>query len=166
MKKNRSDKINELTELMQKALQNSDSIIGSEKIRMKKLVSDPMLLVDAFQQLDPDFSVPSFSFGADTRSLEEIIADNYVALAKFAIEKLQIKNVQQLKVNESDCGFIIYALTPTPIEIDIWQFATSDYPNNKELLLEAEALQADLFMEDSTEKWRLEIIERIESAVL
>ena len=31
MKKNRSDKINELTELMQKALQDSDSIIGSEK---------------------------------------------------------------------------------------------------------------------------------------
>ena len=91
MKKNRSDKINELTELMQKALQNSDSIIGSEKIRMKKLVSDPMLLVDAFQQLDPDFSVPSFSFGADTRSLEEIIADNYVALAKFAIENCRLK---------------------------------------------------------------------------
>ena len=110
--------------------------------------------------------MPAFPVGTDNRSLEEIIADNYIALAKFAIEKLQIKNVQQLKVKESDCGFVIYALTPEPIEIDIQQFATSDYPNNKELLLEAEALQADLFMEDSTEKYRFEIIERIEKAAL
>lgn len=166
MKKNRSDNLNELTELIQKVLQNSDSIKGSEKKRMKKLVSDPMLFVEAVQKLDPDLSVPTFPLGTDNRSLEEIIADNYVALAKFAIEKLQIKNVQQLKVKESDCGFVIYALTPEPIEIDIQQFATSDYPNNKELLLEAEALQADLFMEDSTEKYRFEIIERIENADL
>lgn len=166
MKKNRSDNLNELTELIQKVLQNSDSIKGSEKKRMKKLVSDPTLFVEAVQKLDPDLSVPTFSLGTDNRSLEEIIADNYVALAKFAIEKLQIKNVQQLKVKESDCGFVIYALTPEPIEIDIQQFATSDYPNNKELLLEAEALQADLFMEDSTEKYRFEIIERIENADL
>ncbi len=166
MKKNRSDNLNELTELIQKVLQNSDSIKGSEKKRMKKLVSDPTLFVEAVQKLDPDLSVPTFSLGTDNRSLEEIIADNYVALAKFAIEKLQIKNVQQLKVKESDCGFVIYALTPEPIEIDIQQFETSDYPNNKELLLEAEALQADLFMEDSTEKYRFEIIERIENADL
>lgn len=166
MKKNRSDNLNELTELIQKVLQNSDSIKGSEKKRMKKLVSDPTLFVEAVQKLDPDLSVPTFPLGTDNRSLEEIIADNYVALAKFAIEKLQIKNVQQLKVKESDCGFVIYALTPEPIEIDIQQFATSDYPNNKELLLEAEALQADLFMEDSTEKYRFEIIERIENADL
>lgn len=166
MKKNRSDNLNELTELLQKVLQNSDSIKDSEKKRMKKLVSDPTLFVEAVQKLDPDLSVPTFPLGTDNRSLEEIIADNYVALAKFAIEKLQIKNVQQLKVKESDCGFVIYALTPEPIEIDIQQFATSDYPNNKELLLEAEALQADLFMEDSTEKYRFEIIERIENADL
>ena len=50
MKKNRSEKLNELTELLQKTLQDSDSINGSEKKRMKKLVSDPMLLVDAFQK--------------------------------------------------------------------------------------------------------------------
>lgn len=166
MKKNRSEKLNELTELLQKTLQDSDSINGSEKKRMKKLVSDPMLLVDAFQKLDPTFSVPAFPVGTDNRSLEEIIVDNYIVLAKFVIEKLQIKNVQQLKVRESDCGFVIYALTSEPIEIDIQQFATSDYPNNKELLLEAEALQADLFMEDSTEKYRFEIIERIEKAAL
>ncbi len=166
MKKNCRDKLTELTELIQKALQEPDSIMASEKKRMKKLVSDPTLLVDAFHKLDPDFSVPSFPDSTDTRSHAEIIADNYVALAKFAIEKLQIKNVRQLKVNESDCGFVIYALTPKPIEIDFQQFATSDYPNNKELLLEAEALQADLFMEDSTEKYRFEIIKRIENADL
>ncbi len=59
-----------------------------------------------------------------------------------------------------------YALTPEPVELDIEQFCTSDYDDNKELLLEAEALQADLFMEDNTESFILEIIERIESATL
>lgn len=166
MNKNRIEKADLLAELMKKALQDKDSISGGEKKCLKKLVSDPTLLVEAFQKLDPSFSVPAFTTNDDNRTHEEIIADNYIALAKFTIEKSQLKNAHKLKVKESDCGFIIYALTPEPVELDFLQYATSDYPDNKELLLEAEALQSDLFMEDSTEKFKIEIINRIENANL
>ena len=166
MKKNRNENLNELTELMKKVLQNSDSIMDSDKKRMKKLVSDPTLLAEAMQIINPDFNIPSFPVSEDSRSLEEIIADNYIALAKFAIGQMKLKNVSRLKVQESDGSFVIYGLTPEPVELDFYSFATSDYPYYKELLLEAEALQADLFMEDSTEKYRFEIIERIENTIL
>ena len=166
MKKNCSEKLNELTELVKKALEDADPIACSEKKRMRKLVSDPTLLVEAMQIINPDFSIPSFPISDDSRTMEEIIADNYIALAKFTIEKMNLKNVSKLKVQESDGGFVIYGLTPKPVELNFYSFATSDYPYYKELLLEAEALQADLFMEDSTEKSRFEIIERIENAIL
>lgn len=166
MKKKRSEKVNELTELMEKALQDADSIVDSEKKRMKKLVSDTSLLVEAMQNINPDFSIPSSPISDDSRTLEEIIADNYIALAKFTIEQMKLKNVSKLKVQEADGSFVIYGLTPEPVELDFYSFATSDYPYYKELLLEAEALQADLFMEDSTKKYLFEIIERIENLIL
>ncbi len=166
MKKSRAEKSDELTKLLKKTLQDTNSVSNADKKRMKKLIADPTLLLEAMQNIDPDFSVPPFIADDDSRTNEEIIADNYVALAKFTIEKMQLKNVRKLKVEDTDCGFIIYALTPEPVELDFEQFATSDYPTNKELLLEAEALQADLFIEDSTEKYRLEIIDRIENTVL
>lgn len=166
MQKNRSEKLNELTELIKKALQDTDSIVRSEKKRMRKLASDPTLLVEAMQTINPDFDIPPFPISNDSRTLEEIIADNYIALAKFTIEQMNLKNVSKLKVQCTDDSFIIYGLTPEPVELDFYSFATGDYPHYKELLLEAEALQADLFMEDSTEKYRFEIIERIENSIL
>ncbi len=166
MKNNRKEKKNELTDLLSKTMKDADSITDSEKKRMKKLVSDPTLLLEAMQNLNPDFSVPTFHDKDDSRTPEEIISDNYVTLAKFTIEKMQLKNVSKLSVKDTDCGFIIYALTPEPVELDFAQFATCDYPDYEELLLEAEALQSDLSMEDSTEKYRLGIIERIENAIL
>lgn len=166
MKKNRSEQSDELMGLVKKVMQDADSISKTDKKRMKKLISDPTLFLEVVQRLDPDYSVPDFPVNNDTRTSEEIIADNYVALAKFTIEKLQLENVHKLKVQESEGCFSVYALTPEPLELCFEQFATSDYPYNKELLLEIEALQADLFMEDNIKKYTPEIISRIENAVL
>ena len=166
MKKNREQQIDELTEFIKKTQNDASSITATDKKKMKKLVSDPTLLLEAFQKIDPSFTVPAFPESEDKRTSEEIIADNYIALSKFTIEKLQLKNVHKLKVCVSDCSFTIYALTPEPVELDFEQFATSDYPENKELLLEAEALQADLFMEDGTEKFIEKIVELIENVAL
>lgn len=166
MKKRCTEKSDELTELIRRALQDSDSVSKTERKRMRKLCSDPCLLVDAMKNLGPDFNIPTFTDNEDNRTNEEIIAADYIALAKFTMEKMQITNVHKLKATVSDAGFIIYALTPDPVELDYEQFATSDYPDNKELLLEAEALQSDLFMEDGPEKFMSEVIKIIEETEL
>lgn len=105
---------------------------------------------------------------ADREIALTTIANNYVALAKFAIEKLKLKNVRKLKGQVVDGCLIVYALAPTPVELNFEQFATSDYPPQKELLLETESLEADLFAEDDAEGRRIEIIgeiiKQIESA--
>ncbi len=173
MSKRRDDKLNETIELFKKVAQDPNSVSNAEKKRIKKLIGDDMsLMIEALQTMqkeqgfDDCSDTPLMPSHNDSRTLEEIIADNYVALAKFTIEKMQLKNVSKLKVVDSDCCFTIYALTPDPVELDLIQFATSDYPNNKELLLEAEALQSDLSMDDSAGKYRIKIIQLIENSVL
>lgn len=173
MSKNNDDKLNELTELFKKVAQEPEKVTNSEKQQIKSLIEDDnALMIEALknmaeeEEVDPCFSVPSPSLPNDDRPYEEIIADNYVFLAKFAIEKAGLKNVQRLKVKEDNGSLIIYALTPKPVELDFEQFCTSDYQQNRELLREAEALQADLFSEDSTQKFLVKIIELIENAVL
>lgn len=170
---NGEDKLAAATELLKKVAQNPESVSNADKKQIKKLIGgDTSLIIRALQNIaaeqDPNFgtAVPFPRNPDDGRTDEEIIAGNYIALAKFAIRKLELSNIHKLKVQDTDTGFVIYALTPEPVELDIEQFCTSDYPNNKELLLEAEALQADLFMEDNTEKFCLEITERIENAIL
>jgi len=172
MSKRKNDKLEETTELLKKVAQDPDSVTNAEKRQLKKLIGgDSSLMIEALQIIQKEQgsdycpSTPPSSLN-DDRTHEEIIADNYVTLAKFAIEKSGLKNVRNLKVQEGDCGFIIYALTPEPVELDLERYATIDYPANEELLLEAEALQADLFMEDNTEKYRLKIIQLIENTVL
>lgn len=171
MSKRKINKLDETTELLKKVAQDPDSVTNAEKKQLKKLIGgDSSLMIEALQIIQkeqgsdycPNTPPPSHN---DDRTHEEIIADNYVTLAKFAIEKSGLKNVRKLKVQEGDCGFIIYALTPEPVELDLERYATIDYPANEELLLEAEALQADLFMEDNTEKYRLKIIQLIENSI-
>lgn len=171
MNKNNNDKLNQTIDLFKKVAQNPDSVSNDDKKQIKKLIrGDKSLMIEALlsmqKEFDPDYGCDLPITRNDGRTHEEIIADNYIALAKFTIEKLHIKNAHKLKATEGDCGFVLIALTPDPVELDYEQFATSDYPNNKELLLEAEALQADLFTEDGTEQFKLEIIKRIENATL
>lgn len=166
MKKSRSEQSDELTGLFNKVMQSADSIDKADKKRMKKLCSDMSLFLEVLRGLDQNSSVPDFPAGDDTRTPTEIIADNYIALAKFATEKLQLENVHKLKVRESEGAFIVYALTPEPLELCFEQFATSDYPYYKELLLEIEALEGDLSMQDNSKEYIPEIISKIENAVL
>ena len=166
MKKNRGKAVEELTGLLKKTLQNAESVDKAEKKRMKKLISDPTLLLEAMQRIDPDCNGSPFPLGEDTRSLTEIVADDYIALAKFAIGKSKLQNVRKLKAEISDGGYILYALTPEPVELDFLQYATSDYPDIRERLLEAEALECAWIMEGGEGNFRLAILRRIEDAVL
>lgn len=173
MNKNNDDKLNALTQLFKKVAQEPDKVTSSEKEQIKSLIGDDnALMIEALknmageEEVDPYFSVPSPTLHNDDRPYEEIIADNYLFLAKFAIKKTGLKNVQRLKVKEDNGSLLIYALTPKPVELDFEQFCTSDYQQNRELLREAEALQADLFSEDSEQKFIDKIIELIESVVL
>ena len=147
MKNDRMKRLDEAIELLQKNVQDSDSLSNEEKQHL-------------------DFSIPGSPLDDDLRTEQEIIAENYITLARFAIRQLKIKNVCKLKAEYSDGRFIIYALTPEPVALDIERYTTSDYPENKELLLEAEALQGDLSANETLGEARLEIIRRIEDAIL
>lgn len=169
MSNNNKDKLNEITDLLKKVADNPNSVTDSDKKQIKKLIgNDSSLIIEALQGmlLGQDALQEPISTFEDNRSNEEIIADNYIYLAKFAIEKLKLNN-HELKVQCDDDWLRIYILNPHLEELDFEQFCTSDYPKNKELLLEAEALQADLNMDN---KWNDEtiskIIEKIESAII
>lgn len=173
MNKNSNDKLNILIELLKKAAQTPDKVTSDEKKLIKKLIDDDnSLMIKALknmemeEEIDPNFSVTPPTLPKENCSYEEIIANNYIFLAKFAIKKLDLKNVQRLKVKKKYGSIIIYAITPKLIELDFEQFCTSDYQQNRELLLEAEALQADLYSEDSNQKYLDEIITLIESTAL
>lgn len=173
MNKNSNDKLNILIELLKKAAQTPDKVTSDEKKLIKKLIDDDnSLMIKALknmemeEEIDPNFSVTPPTLPKENCSYEEIIANNYIFLAKFAIKKLDLKNVQRLKVKKKYGSIIIYAITPKLIELDFEQFCTSDYQQNRELLLEAEALQADLYSEDSNQKYLDEIITLIENTSL
>lgn len=168
MQKNRSDKSDEMVELLGKMMKDPDAVSNTEKRRMKKLANDPSLLIAALQVLNEgnETSARSFLQRDATRTEEEIIVENYISLARFTIEQMNLKNVCKLQVQANDDAFTIYALTPAPVELDFSQVATSEFPVYKELLLEAEALQADLFLERGNKDFLYEIISRIESALL
>lgn len=173
MNKNINDKLNILMELLKKAAQTPDKVTSDEKKLIKKLIDDDnSLMIKALknmemeEEIDPNFSVTPPTLPKENCSYEEIIANNYIFLAKFAIKKLDLKNVQRLKVKKKYGSIIIYAITPKLIELDFEQFCTSDYQQNRELLLEAEALQADLYSEDSNQKYLDEIITLIENTSL
>lgn len=164
MKRNRE----EPTELLKKVKENPDSLSFKDKMKLRKLAKNPEALVSALMSLGNVFGADDFGCCRpntnEGMSDERIIAENYIALAKFAIEKDKIENATGLKAEIRDGGIVLYALTPSPVELDIEQYATSDYPTNKEILLEAEALSADLFSEDGTEKFLDEIIQYINAA--
>lgn len=166
MKNDRVKKLDEAIELLKKNVQDEDSLSNEEKQHLEKLVAVPPSLMEALQNFEADFSIPGSPLDDDLRTEQEIIAENYITLARFTIRRLKIKNVCKLKAEYSDGRFIIYALTPEPVALDIERYTTSDYPENKELLLEAEALQGDLSANETLEEARLEIIRRIEDAIL
>lgn len=171
MRKSHNDNITETVELLKAVMQNPNGVSFFKKRKLKKLIqhTDPSLLIETMKKIqmeqDPNYC-PPLSPVNDSRTDEEVIADNYIFLAKYAIEKQNLKDVRKLKVQISEDCFQIFALTPTPVNLDFEQFATSDYPYHRELLLEAEALRADLFLEDNAESYLHEIIRRIESANL
>ncbi len=152
---------------------DADAVGKEDRKKLKELCDDTETFVSAMLELQnndeeyakklADCAMPNRN---DGQTDEQIIAENYIALAKFAIEKLNMKNVIGLKAEAVEDYFKIYALTPEPVELDLYMFATSDYPNNKELLLEAEALQGDLFLEDNTEEFLAEIVNTINNAKL
>lgn len=164
MKKN----VDKAAELLKKVKENPDSVSFKDKMKLRKLAKNPEALVSALMSLGNVTETDDFGFCTpkteEGMSDERIIAENYIALAKFAIEKSKIENATGLKAEIRDGGIVLYALTPSPVELDIEQYATSDYPTNKEILLEAEALSADLFSEDGTEKFLDEIIRYINAA--
>ncbi len=152
---------------------DAEKVKKQDKKKLKELCDDTDTFVSAMLELQnndeeyakmlADCAKPNRN---DGQTDEQIIAENYIALAKFAIEKLKMKNVIGLKAEVVEDYFVIYALTPKPVELDLAMFATSDYPNNKELLLEAEALQGDLFLEDNTEEYIAEVVNIINNAKL
>ncbi len=165
----REKELQEITEILKKVAKNVDEISEEEKKRLKALGKDSTLLVEALKNMvmqeNPEMFQKPVSMD-DNRTSEEIIADNYIALAKFTAQKMGISSPYRLKVEDSEDEMKIYALTPKPILLDYLQFATSDYPNHKELLLEAEALQSDLVLEKKAKKAQKKIIARIEAVIL
>lgn len=152
---------------------NAKAVDKESRKKLKELCSDTDTMVSVMLDLQNNDEVfakmaleKAKPLHFDGQTDEQIIAENYIALAKFAVEKLEMKNVIGLKAEVKDSGFIIYALTPKPVELDLESFATSEYQNNRELLLEAEALQADLFLEDNTEEYLAEIVNIINNAKL
>lgn len=155
--------VDKAVELFKKAMENPDAVSKDEKKQLKKIMKDTGLVIEAAKILG-EFPAGEMPVNSDARTDEEIIAESYVSLAKFTVKQLGLKNVTGLRVQENADGFTVYALTPEPVELEFHKFATSDYPDYEEFLLEAEALQADLFTEDNAEALRGEIKKRIESA--
>lgn len=165
----REQDLQEITKILKKVQQNAEEISEEDKKRLKSLGKDSPLLIDALKKMAMEENPEMFQkpiSNNDTRTSEEIIADNYIALAKFAAQKMGISSPFQLKVEESEEELKIYALTPVPVLLDYLQFTTSDDPQNKELLLEIEALQSDLVFEGKAKKAQKKIIARIEAIVL
>lgn len=97
---------------------------------------------------------------------ETKIAENCVRLAEFVIERQKIEHVAGLKAEVRDNTFVVYALTPDPVELDFPKYATSEVPQAKELLMEKEALEADLFLKQDSQAHSTRVIRRIESGLL
>lgn len=168
--------VNEIIGLLRRVSERQQPISKVEKKqiknKIKQAIDSPEVLANALLKFQTEES-KNYIIETDNKnenqmySDEEIIANNYIELAKFAIKKLNIAGVKKLKVEIENDDFKFYALTHTRlIELDIQQIATSDYQYNKELLIETRALQADLFMEDSTKSYIHEIISRIENSTL
>lgn len=172
MKFRKNNGLNAMTELLEKVARDPASVSQDEIKQIKRLnAKDGSLIVKALRDMmkrrGEDVPLSSAAAASDEeRSGDEIIADNYITLARFAIARSGLKNVSGLKAENTAEGLKIYALTPAPVELDIEQFCTSDYPANRELLREAEALSADLFMDDGIEELRPEIIRRIGAAIV
>ncbi len=107
MSKNSEDKLAAATELLKKVAQNPESVSNADKKQIKKLSLTIRALQNIAAEQDPTgTTVPYPRNPDDDRTVEEIIADNYVALAKFAIEKMNLKSAHKLKVQRVGGGFV------------------------------------------------------------
>lgn len=96
----------------------------------------------------------------------EIIAQDYIALSKYVIEKAGIRGATSLHAEINDGSFTVYALTPERVELDFSRYVLSDNQLMKEKLYEAEALRSDMFLEDGAQADLQKIIDIINTAVL
>lgn len=164
MNSDRAENLDEVIELLRKNVQDEASLTDAEKQHLTETSVVPDSLIKALQ--DFDFSTSDSSFDDAPYAEPEIIAQNYVTLSQFAIRQLGLENVRRLRAVYSEGCFVIYALTPEHVKLDFDQYTTSDYPANRELLFEAEALQGDLFEIEPSGEVHREIIRRIEGATL
>lgn len=164
------NQVEDVVEIMKKVMFDPDSVTSSDKRQMKKLLEsdDPSLILEAASLMGEDPAAREASNAIpcdDTRSIEEQIAGNYIELSQFVIAQMGLKNVKKLKAT-ADKNFEIFAITPNPVQLHFKKYATKRFPEMRKKLLDAEALEADLFLEDGGEKDILEVIRLIESAEL
>jgi hypothetical protein len=74
----------------------------------------------------------------------QTVATNYVSLAKFICQKMQLKHVTALHAVADDDAIRLFAVTPKgEIELDFENFITTSTPHEFAVLEESEALLAD-----------------------
>lgn len=157
-----------LTSLIQEFLDSQTDSRAKNKKRLKEIehIMRGMReedIIDAVLSVKHDDGIPPRLTGDVPH--ERIIAEDCIELARFVINKTGIA-ATGLKAEADEITIKVYALTPSPVELDFARYATSDYPQYREMLMEKEALESDLFLEDGCGDYLNEIIKLIESAKL
>lgn len=94
------------------------------------------------------------------------IAQNYIVLSKYVIEKAKVKGATALRAELNDGCFTVYALNPAPFELDFPRYVSSDNPQMEELSYEIDALLSDISFENDAEEKLKKIKDIIDTAVL
>ncbi|MGN0812169.1 MAG: hypothetical protein ACI4MQ_01505 [Candidatus Coproplasma sp.] len=161
--------INEVVELLKKVQLSPDLVTKEEKKKIKKYLKDPVTFMQAVGLMGsiPDMQVQDKT--QDAISTEDIIAQNYIELSRFVLDRMResgIKGLDEIKglhARIDEDSFSIFALTTEPIEIDFAKYVSSDYPMYKEKWMEIEALQSDIITFGDKEKSFAKIKELIDT---
>lgn len=144
--------INEVCKFLKKVQESPESVTRSEKKKMKKYLNDPEIFLRAIGMIADNilYITPEVYEGQICEDTEGTIAQNYIDLAYFVLDRMREKGVKGLNeirglsAEIDEDSLTVFALTPKPIELDFPKYVSSDYPIFKEKLMEIEALQSDI----------------------